>query len=348
MKTEAADNFGGAGDNTRRGGPVCSPETLAQIADLELVARIIVEGLVSGLHRSPFHGYSAEFSQYRHYRPGDDLKYVDWKLVARTDRVYTKQFRETTNMAAALVLDTSASMAFPLARRSVAEPDRESRSAGLKKGDPERVALRWTADRTPSGPKTADRTLSKFRYAVIAAAALAHLISGQGDAIGLFAGERFLPPRAGRQHLRRLLASLGALEPQDAWQGGETVRRAAERLSRRGLLLVLSDFYDDEDRTLAELRRAARMGHEVVLFQILSHDEFELPYRRDLEFTDLETGRRLAINAGLARREYKDAIAAFLERWRSRAVAEGFQYSLIVTDTPPDRALRNFLLSRPR
>src|SRR6266545_6495474 len=91
----------------------CPPQVLAQIADLELVARIVVEGLVSGLHRSPFHGYNAEFSQYRDYRPGDDLKYVDWKLVARTDRVYTKQFRETTNMAAALVLDTSASMAFP-------------------------------------------------------------------------------------------------------------------------------------------------------------------------------------------------------------------------------------------
>src|SRR5262250_3672868 len=91
----------------------CPPEVLARIADLELVARIVVEGLVSGLHRSPFHGYSAEFSQYRHYRPGDDLKYVDWKLVARTDRVYTKQFRETTNMPSAIVLDTSASMAFP-------------------------------------------------------------------------------------------------------------------------------------------------------------------------------------------------------------------------------------------
>jgi hypothetical protein len=117
-------------------------------------------------------------------------------------------------------------------------------------------------------------------------------------------------------------------------------------LKRRGLLLVLSDFYDEEEPTLAELRRAARMGHEVAVFQILSREELELPYRHDLELTDLETGRRLAINAGLARREYKDAMAAFLERWRSRAGAEGVQYSLIVTDTPPDRALRHFLLAR--
>jgi uncharacterized protein (DUF58 family) len=181
---------------------------------------------------------------------------------------------------------------------------------------------------------------------VIAAAALAYLISGQGDAIGLLAGERFIAPRAGRQHLRGLLAALSSLEARGVWRGADAVQQAAERLKRRGLLLVLSDFYDDEERTLAELRRAARMGHEVVLFQILSRDELELPYRRDLELADLETGRGVAVNAGLAQREYKDAMAAFLERWRSRAGAEGFQYSLIVTDTPPDRALRNFLLAR--
>ena len=159
----------GARDETRRGGPACPPEVLAQIADLELVAHIVVEGLVSGLHRSPFHGYSAEFSQYRHYRPGDDLKYVDWKLVARTDRVYTKQFRETTNMASTIVLDTSASMSFP-------------------------------------------KEVSKFRYAVIVAAALSHVISGQGDAVGLMAGDRIISPRVGRHTLRALLAALSGVE----------------------------------------------------------------------------------------------------------------------------------------
>jgi uncharacterized protein (DUF58 family) len=181
---------------------------------------------------------------------------------------------------------------------------------------------------------------------VIAAAALAHVISGQGDAIGLLAGERFIAPRAGRQHLRGLLAGLASLTASGGWSAADHVRRASERLKRRGLLFVLSDLYDEEERTLGELRRAARMGHEVVLFQIMSRDEIELPYRRDLEFTCLESGRSLAINAGLVRREYTDAVTAFLERWRSRAGAEGFQYSLIFTDTPPARALRSFLLAR--
>jgi uncharacterized protein (DUF58 family) len=330
-----------------RAGPpaACPPEVLAGIADLELVARIVVEGLVSGLHRSPFHGYSAEFSQYRHYRPGDDLKYVDWKLVARTDRVYTRQFRETTNMASAIVLDTSGSMDFP--------------GAGSERTRPTSERTRPTSDARPTsgvgrvlsrdvGRVLLDPPVTKFRYAVIAAAALAHLISGQGDAVGLLAGERFFTPRAGRQHLRGLLAGLSSLSAAGGWSAADNVRRASERLKRRGLLLVLSDFYDDEERTLVELRRAARMGHEVVLFQILSRDEIELPYRRDLEFADLENGRTLAINAGLARRQYTDAMAAFLERWHSRAGAEGFQYSLIVTDTPPERALRNFLLARKK
>jgi uncharacterized protein (DUF58 family) len=289
---------------------VCPPELLASVSDLELVARIVVEGLVSGLHRSPFHGYSAEFSQYRHYRPGDDLKYVDWKLVARTDRLYTKQFRETTNMAAALVVDTSASMAFPAAP-----------------------------------------AVSKFRYGVMLAAALAHLISSQGDAIGLYAaGARapvFLQARAGRPHLRRVLSALAALAPHGAWRPDEAIRRVAERLGRRGLLIVLSDFYDDEERAFVELRKAARMGHEVVVVQTMSRDEIEFPYKRDLAFTDLESGRAIVLNAASARDAYRSGVADFLERCRMRAGAEGFQYALVVTDTPPARALRSLLLARP-
>lgn len=280
------------------------PDLLSRVSDLELIARIVVEGLVSGLHRSPFHGYSAEFSQYRHYRPGDDLKYVDWKLAARTDRIYTKQFRETTNMASALVVDTSASMSFP-------EGDR-----------------------------------SKLRHAIVAAAALAHLISTQGDAVGLVTAERFLPARGGGQHRRALLAALGTTRTSERWKPAELVRRAAERLGRRGLLLVISDFYDDEEATYAELKRAARLGHELALLHVMSRAEIEFPYKRDAEFLDLETGRTLAVNAADARRDYTDAVAAFLERWRTRAGAEGFQYALMTTDTPLDRSLRNFLLAR--
>ena len=150
-----------------------SPAVLSSISDLEFVARVTVEGALSGLHRSPFHGYSAEFSQYRHYRPGDDFKYIDWKLFARTDRIYTKQLRETTNMRMQLVVDASASMGF----------------------------------RDAAG-------VSKLEYARTLAAALGHLVAGQGDACGLTIHDEelrtYLGSRPGRSHLRALLVALSA------------------------------------------------------------------------------------------------------------------------------------------
>ena len=279
------------------------PALVARIADLELVARIVVDGTLSGLHRSPFHGYSAEFSQYRRYRPGDDLKYLDWKLAARTGRLYTKQFRETTNLAATLVVDSSASMDFP--------------HAG-----------------------------SKFRFAVTAAAALAYLISSQGDAVGLAARDTFVGARTGKRHLRSLLAALSALKPSGEFHADAIVRLAADRLRGRGLLIVVSDLYDEEERTFAALRHAATRGHEVAILHTISRDEITFPYDRELEFVDLESRRRVAIDAAAARRGYTDNVSAFLERWRSRAGREGMQYALAVTDTPPDRVLRSFLLAR--
>jgi uncharacterized protein (DUF58 family) len=282
---------------------VIDPALVARIADLELVARIVVDGTLSGLHRSPFHGYSAEFSQYRHYRAGDDLKYVDWKLAARTGRLYTKQFRETTNLAATIVVDDSASMNFPA-------------------------------------------PLSKFHYASTLASALAYLISSQGDAVGLAADGVFVGPRGGRRHLQSLLASLSALEPSRDFRAADLIRLAADRLRGRGLLIVISDLYDEEDRAFAALRDAARRGHEVAILQTISREEIAFPYARDLEFVDLETGRRLALDAAAARREYTDQVSAFLERCRSSAGREGIQYTLAVTDVSPDRVLRGFLLAR--
>jgi uncharacterized protein (DUF58 family) len=233
---------------------------VAAIDDLEVVARHIVEGLRTGEHRSPFHGFSAEFSQYRPYRPGDDLKYLDWKVLARTDRLYTRQFRETTNLSATLVVDASASMAYPSAA------DASANGAGV----------------------------SKFVYARLIAAALAYLLVQQGDAVGLMTmvDDKFVyvPPRGGRMHLRRVLAQLSVLKPAGGWRPGAVIARAAELLRRRGVLLALSDFYDAEAETLTELKRAARRGHETAILQIMSRREIEFPYTGGMEFQDLETG----------------------------------------------------------
>jgi uncharacterized protein (DUF58 family) len=300
------------------------PGLLARIGDLELAARTVVDGLRSGPHRSPFHGYSAEFSQYRHYRHGDDLKYIDWKLLARTDRLYTKQFRETTDVAATLVIDASASMAFT----------GDARDAG-------------------GGADSGVDAVSKLHYATMAAAALAYVISTQGDGIGLLAVQdedaralTYVAPRSGGHHLRGVIAALARLTARGAAAPDAGVRRATDLLKRRGLLLVFSDFYDREAETIAELRRAARMGHDVVVFQVVTRAELEFPYRDDVDFRDLESPRSLLTNAREIRSAYKDAFAAFVERWRTRTRAEGIDYTLLVTDAPLDDALRGFLLRR--
>src|SRR5581483_3297891 len=190
------------------------PALLARIGDLELAARTVVDGLRSGPHRSPFHGYSAEFSQYRHYRPGDDLKYVDWKLLARTDRLYTKQFRETTDLAATVVVDCSGSMGF--AGGDAATTARAA-TAG---GDTSAAAGR---NANISGAAAANPLVTKWHYATMAAAALAHVVSTQGDGIGLLAVQgqeagalTYVAPRTGGHHLRGLLAALARLQAQGA------------------------------------------------------------------------------------------------------------------------------------
>jgi uncharacterized protein (DUF58 family) len=289
--------------------PLLDPALLTALGDLEFVARVTVEGSVAGLHRSPFHGYSAEFSQYRHYRPGDDLKYVDWKLLARTDRIYTRQYRETTNVAAQIALDTSGSMAF----------------------------------RGRSG-------VTKLEYARLLAAALAHLVSRQGDAVGLVAFsdrvEQYLPSRSGPSHLRSLLLGLSRVEAGGGTAAGVALRRGIDLLRRRGLLLVISDLYDEADEVERELRRAARIGHEIAIFHVLTRDELEFPYAGDVELEDLETGARLRAGAGEAGDRYRAAFAAFLERWRTRCLASGIGYTRVLTDQPLDTAVRAYLVAR--
>ena len=285
-----------------------APALLASIHDLEFVARVTVEGALVGLHRSPFHGYSAEFSQYRHYRPGDDLKYVDWKLLARTDRIYTKQFRETTNLRMQIVLDASASM-----------------GVGGRSG------------------------LSKMDYGRLIAGALAHLVISQGDAAGLtvFDDELrlYVGSRTGRAHLRSLLTALSGATAKGRTAPALALRRAIDLLRTRGAIALISDLYEDEDGVDAELRRAARIGHDVTVFHLLTADEIDWPWRGEVELEDSETGQRILTSAAAAT-AYRQRVAAFIARWRDRCASQGIAYVLVRTDEAPSQALRGWLLGR--
>ena len=310
---------------------VLSPSAVGAIDDLELAARLIVEGAHTGRHRSPFHGFAAEFSQHRPYRPGDDLKYLDWKILGRTDRLYSRRFRETTNLSAMIVLDASASMNFPV-------------GGGVKD-------VKVVQD-VKTSRRHAGQELSKFRYAVLMAAALAHVIIEQGDAAGLItmSGDRFvyLPPKGGRTHLHAMLTMLARLEPAGAWQLDRVLARGGELLKRRGVMVAVSDFYDATETTYRELRRIGHRGHDVALLQVLSPAEISFPYSGAMEFEHLETAERRFLDAGEAAAGYRRAVSEFLTDSRAQAHRDGHDYALLPTDVAPERALRSYLIRRAR
>jgi uncharacterized protein (DUF58 family) len=284
---------------------VVTSSELQSLRDLELMTKATVEGLRQGLHRSPFHGYSAEFSQYRHYRPGDDLKYVDWKAFARTDRIYTRQFRETTNLSALFVLDVSRSMNFT-----------ESRS--------------------------------KFEMARHITAILGTLVLDQGDAAGVLAVDErahLVPPRSGHHHLRVFLAELASLQARGSTSIADALKRAAAILKRRGLVIVISDLYEDEP-AIAEVRRLSRMGHDVIVVHALAREELTLEVGGAAEFVDLESGSRLMVQPSAARASYTAAFDAWLSSVQQQLARNGVEYLRVITGEPLEPVLRRFLLTR--
>ncbi|BCS33356.1 hypothetical protein TBR22_A25830 [Luteitalea sp. TBR-22] len=285
------------------------PALLARIADLELAARLIVEGARLGAHRSPFTGSGAEFQQMRPYLPGDDLKHLDWKHYARTDRLFTRVYRETTEWPVMLAVDASRSMAL---------------------------------SSTPG--------VSKLRVAAVLAAALAYLLVQQGESVGLIAhGDEprlQLPPRTGRPHLVRVLGQLDRLEPSGGTALARGIRTAATRLGRRGIVAVISDLFADDDATTAAVREVRRMGHEVVLFHVLTPEERVLPDDGDVSFEDLETGERVVTSVPAIRAAYVARLGRFLGWWRSFAAGEGITFVDAHTDAPLDAVLRAFSQQR--
>jgi len=259
------------------------PAVIAKVRDLELVAKFIVEGFMLGLHRSPYQGFSVEFSSYRKYSEGDSLRFVDWKLFGRTDRFYVKQFEETTNLACHVLLDISASMSL------------------------------------------GDEHITKWRYAASLAAALTYLMLHQGDAAGLVAfdseGVDYTPPRRRTLQLGRILARLSSLEPTKATEFRSGLRQVAERIHRRGLVVLISDLMADPDEILEVLRYFRYRKHEVIVFQVLSQTELEFPFRDQHEFIDVETSERLVTQSSLIRADYLDALAEHNRQLRESCLA---------------------------
>jgi uncharacterized protein (DUF58 family) len=288
-----------------------SPEIVAGLGTLELKARTIVEGLLLGLHRSPFRGSSVEFAEYRQYMPGDDPSTVDWKVYARSDRHYVKKFEHDTNVEVQLLLDVSASMAY----------------------------------RSGAG-------MTKLQYAQCLTAALAYLLTGQRDAVGLAVYDdrlrEYVPPAVKAGQLTRLLVTLDHVQPGASSDAAGALKQVADRLRRRGLIVVCSDLLDDQPRVIDGLRLLRARGMEVVVFHVLDEAELTFPFEHAGTFRDVETGEEVLTHGPSARQPYLERVRVWREAYVTELRAAGIDYQLASTSAPLDLSLLEWLGGRGR
>ena len=286
------------------------PAVVARLGTLELRARTVVEGFISGLHRSPFKGFSVEFAEYRQYIHGDDLSTIDWKVYARSDRYYVKKFEEETNLDCQLLIDVSGSMAY------------------------------------------GSQGITKFEYAACLAASLGYLMNRQRDGVGLTAFDdrivAALPASNRPGHLRNLLITLDRLVLGSRTNVSKPLRRLAESMNRRGMVVLLSDLLDDPESIIRGLKHFQYRGSDVLVFQILDPDEIEFPFDRATRFEDLETSEEVMAVPGLVRSHYLKQMSGLIERYRRELGAAGIDYQLLSTKQPLEIALLAYLSTRSR
>ena len=305
---DAADHEQRAAQETAR--RFLDPAVIARLGTLELKARTIVEGFLSGLHRSPFKGFSVEFAEYRQYIRGDDLSTIDWKVYARSDRHYVKKFEEETNLNCHLLIDVSGSMAY------------------------------------------GSRGISKFDYAACLAASLGYLMNRQRDGVGMTAfSDRIvdvLPSSTRPGHLRNLLLALDRLEVGSRTDVAKPLHQLAETLTKRGLVVLISDLLDDPDAVIRGLKHFQYRGSDVLVFHVLDADEIEFPFDQATRFEDLETGEEVMAVPGAVRAHYLTQIGGLIDRYRRELGAAGIDYQLLNTKDPLEMALLAYLSTRSR
>jgi uncharacterized protein (DUF58 family) len=286
------------------------PEVLAGLANLELVARAVVEGFLTGLHRSPMFGFSQEFAEYRPYTEGDDLRFIDWNVYARSDKTYIKRFLGETNSHLVVLLDASASMGFG------------------------------------TGP------VNKLQYGKYLAASLAYMSSRQHDAVGciIFDEEvsHYQPPSTRSGRLLGVLHALDRAQPSRGTNIGKPFEHFRQYSSRRGMVVVISDFYCDAEQMMEGVRPLAFNGQDIILFQLLDPGELKLEFSEATLLEDIETGNAVEISKQFIRDHYPERVQAHIRSLSDAATGVGADHVLVNTAQPLDEALRNYLMFRQR
>jgi uncharacterized protein (DUF58 family) len=287
-----------------------NPEVLARIAGLTLRARHVVEGTISGLHRSPFHGFNVEFAEYREYSPGDDLRRLDWRVLGRTDRYYVKQFEEESNLRATLVMDASRSMVYG--------------AGALSKFD--------------------------YGATVAASLATLLVDQRDPVGLALFDSQprRIIPPAATQAQLARIIGELEEAKPDRETDLGPVLKTLSEQISGRGLIVIISDLLTDLDAFYDGLARLQYRGHEIMVLHVLDGDEIDMPFNDLVLFRDIEGQEQLYAEPWAFRKAYAAAMNDFITGVRDACGARGVDYVLLRTDEELARALSHYLHARER
>jgi len=293
------------------------PDALSKIGRMEMIARGVVEGFVAGRHRSPYRGFSVEFADHREYVPGDNTRDLDWRVYAKSDRYYIKRYIEETNLRSVILLDASGSM-------------------------------KYTGD---SAARRHGARLSKFEYGQFLAASLAHLMIHQQDAVGLVtfdtAIRRYIPPRSRSSHLRSILEELDATTPGEETSLPPIFHDIAERIHRRGLIIIISDLFDDPDEMVKALHHFRYRKHEVIVLHIMAEEEFSFPFDRWSLFRDLEVaGQKVQLDPRSIRAAYLDEIQRFVGGIERGCGQMNIDYVPMTTRRDFDVALVTYLARR--
>lgn len=295
-----------------RSSKILDPKILARFGNLSLIAKTIVEGFISGLHRSIHKGASIEFAEHRQYVSGDDPKYLDWKVYGRTDRLYIREFREETNLKAYILLDASNSMNYT-----------------------------WKQD-----------TLTKFIYSKCLAGCLSYLMMKQNDSTGFVAFDsdikNFIKPSSTRTHFHFLIENIENLETGNDTNIGETLHKIASIIKRRSLIILISDLFDDQDSVVNGLAHFKHRHHEVVVFHVIDMAEWDFPFEGFKDFIDMETKERIPVDCQAIRKEYKNVFNQFISFYQKACSERDISYVKAITQTPFDYFLYNFLQLRSR
>ncbi len=286
------------------------PAALARVKNLSMVARGVVEGFVSGLHASPYKGFSVEFAEHREYSAGDDPRHLDYRMLARTDRLYIKQYEEETNMRIQVLLDMSGSMGY------------RGQAGGV----------------------------TKLEYASYLTAVLSYLMTRQQDSVGLTTFDTEIrldmPARSSPRHFNEMMRQLEALQPGGETDVADTLHRLANRFKRRCLIVLISDLYDEPDEVIRALHHFRHRRHEVILFHVLDKAEIEFPFRDVTAFRDMETGRRIQVDPAYVRDEYRRQVEAFIAGYRRACAEVQIDYVLADTSIPYDFMLSRYISAR--